>query len=220
MGNLFSVKLACERMGLDAAITSDPEAVHQADAVVVPGIGAFEDAMRVLRERGLDAAIRDVAQSGTPLLGICLGMQLFMDESREFGRHAGLGLIPGSVVRFELPATDGRPAKIPQVCWNTVNRTPHVTDDVWDASLLGGLPGGLFMYFVHSYHVVLADPGMAVGTTRYGGIEFCSALRLRNVIAFQGHPERSGPQGLEIYANLARAVRARRHEENVCRPRS
>lgn len=127
MGNLFSVKHACEQVGLQAKITSSRAEVLAARAVIVPGIGAFRDAMETLRQHDLVTALQETAASDKPLVGICLGMQLLMTESFEFGRHAGLGIIPGSVVGFKEPRGESGLLKVPQVCWNRLYRTPSVT---------------------------------------------------------------------------------------------
>jgi glutamine amidotransferase len=203
MGNLFSVKHACERAGLQATITSSRAEVLAADAVIVPGIGAFSDAMETLRQHDLVAALQEVAASDKPLVGICLGMQLLMTESFEFGRHAGLGIIPGSVVRFQTPQGNTGLLKVPEVCWNLLYRVKSENGDPWADTLLTGLPDGVFMYFVHSYYCRPEDPGVTLSLTRYGHIEFCSSLRYRNIFACQCHPERSGPSGLQVYRNLA-----------------
>lgn len=206
MGNLFSVKHACEHAGLSATITSSRDALLSASAVIVPGVGAFGDAMEALRARDLVPVLRDVADSGKPLLGICLGMQLLMAESHEFGVHRGLGIIPGDVVRLAagLDAHAGR-VTVPQVGWNRLRRRPGAA---WEGSPLQGLPDGAFMYFVHSFHVRPADASMVLSVTRYGSTEFCSSLRRGAVFACQFHPERSGPLGLQIYRTVAESLGA------------
>lgn len=210
MGNLFSVKQACEHVGMQAIITASARDLLAADAVILPGVGAFGDAMAMLTRRGLVDVLRDVAMSGTPLVGICLGLQLLMSESREFGRHKGLGLIEGEVVRFEGPRAGSDSLKVPQVGWNRIVKTGHGS---WDASPLEGLRDGEFMYFVHSYYAKPADERVVLAATRYGQIEFCSSLRFGNVFACQFHPERSGPQGLQIYRNLARQIQGSVRQE-------
>lgn len=203
MGNLFNVKRACEHVGLSAQITSLPADVLAAESVILPGVGAFGDAMKALREQGLDKALKEFASSAKPLIGICLGMQLFMDESFEFGRHKGLEIIAGKVVPFEKPMSGNEILKVPQVCWNGMFRIKSKEDETWGNSLMAGLPDGVCMYFVHSYYIIPDDPTVAVATTEYGGIRFCSALQAGNIFACQGHPERSGEDGLQIYRNLA-----------------
>jgi glutamine amidotransferase len=202
MGNLFSVKHACEHVGLSAVLTSSRSEVLAADAVILPGVGAFADAMEILRRSDLVTALQKTADSSKPLIGICLGMQMLMSESFEFGRHAGLGIIPGSVVRMESPLGVEAILKVPHVCWNRMWQT----QGPWEHSPLEGLEDGFFMYFVHSYYVVPQDTRVVVAKTRYGHLEFCSALQYGNVFACQGHPERSGKDGLKIYSNLARTL--------------
>lgn len=203
MGNLFSVKQACERAGLRALLTSAPDAVKAADAVILPGVGAFGDAMAALERQGLVGALKETAEAGKPLMGICLGMQLLMSSSDEFGRHQGLDLIAGDVVRFTAPREAGASFKVPHVGWNRVFPGPVAS---WRASALAGLTEGAFMYFVHSYYARPENPNVVLALSRYGHIEFCSSLRQRNIFACQFHPERSGPAGLQIYRTFAAQV--------------
>ena len=203
MGNLFSVRQACEHAGLQAVVTSDPEEVLAADAVILPGVGAFGDAMAALTRQGLVEVLQDLAGTGRPFLGICLGMQLLMTESEEFGRHAGLCIIPGGVTRLAESDGTGARVKVPQVGWNRIQRPGGVS---WEHSVLEGIPEEAFMYFVHSFYVAPEDPGIVLSTTRYGSTAFCSSLRRGNLFACQFHPERSGPSGVRIYRNFARQV--------------
>jgi glutamine amidotransferase len=198
LGNLFSVRQACAAVGLPAQITSEPGVVANADAVILPGVGAFGDAMENLRRLNMDSAIREFADSGKPLVGICLGMQLLMDESSEFGWHKGLGLIAGDVVRLEVPHSNGRILKVPQIGWNRI----LPVNGSWGGTMLEGLKGGEYMYFVHSYCVRPVDVGLVISTTVYGEKEFCSTLQSGNIFACQYHPERSGEDGLRIYRAL------------------
>lgn len=214
VGNLFSVKQACEAVGLQAEITSDADAIAAADAVLVPGVGAFGDAMESLRRLDLVAPLIDVAASETPLIGICLGLQLFMTESFEFGWYKGLGIIDGSVVRFEEPSERERRLKVPHVGWNSIYRTPSrgtnkLPQSSWINSPLAELRDGEAMYFVHSFYVQPEDRELILSTSRYGDVEFCSSLMKNNVFACQFHPERSGFRGLHIYRNLALFIRNR-----------
>ena len=202
MGNLFSVQQACAQAGLRAAVCGDPAGLLEADAVILPGVGAFGDAMAELVRRDLVGPLREAVASGKPVLGICLGMQLLMAESHEFGRHNGLNLIEGDVVRLTG-------SKVPQVGWNRIRRADQAS---WDGTLLAGVPDGALLYFVHSFYVRPVEAGLALSTTRYGPVEFCSSLRRDNVFACQFHPERSGPAGLALYRNFA-AQCAQRHAE-------
>jgi len=201
MGNLFSVKHACTRAGLDAAVTTDPAQVRAARAAILPGVGAFAEAMAALAALGLSDALRELGAAGKPLFGICLGLQLLMSESHEFGQHPGLGLIQGDVVKLSASGGD----KVPHVGWSAVRKT---APDAWAATPLSDTADGSHMYFVHSFHVRPANPGVAVATARHGETEFCAAVRQDNIFACQFHPERSGPQGLRVYENLARQLRA------------
>jgi glutamine amidotransferase len=199
LGNLMSVLQASRSVGLDAKITSDASEILGARSLVIPGVGAFGDAMQELDRLGLVDPIRTFAGSGRPVLGVCLGLQLFLDESEEFGRCEGLGLARGRVVRFRSTDAEGRRVKIPQVGWNTVEES---TAGAWSGTVLDGLASGTYMYFVHSYHIESADPAAVIASTSYGGVTYCSALQVGNVWGVQFHPERSGPAGLDVYRNL------------------
>lgn len=201
LGNLFSVKNACERVGLNAVITSDSTLIESASAVILPGVGAFADAMRTLKRLDLVSVIQDVAQSPTPLFGICLGVQLLMAESHEFGTHKGLGLIAGEVLPLSAVIRIDAGAKIPHIGWNRVKQV-----SAWTGSPLEDLHDGESMYFVHSYYVKPSDSGLVLATTEYAGFEFCSSIQSQNIFACQFHPERSGEKGLSIYRLLARSL--------------
>lgn len=204
MGNLFSVKHACTAVDLPCVITAEREALLAADAVILPGVGAFGDAMAALRRLDLVGVLRDIVQSERPFLGICLGMQLLMTRSEEFGRFEGLDIIPGQVRRFDQPRTaEGRRLKVPEVQWNRLLPVDEVS---WDDTLLAQVPRGEFMYFVHSYYCMPDDNACGVSQSQYGQYTFCSSLQRGNVFACQYHPERSGPAGLQLYRNFARQV--------------
>lgn len=203
LGNLFSVLHACQKVGLKAAITAERAAIEGAQAVILPGVGAFGDAMDTLRRLDLVDLLREVALSDKPLLGICLGMQLLMSQSHEFGLHQGLGIVPGDVVRLDQPREADRALKVPQVGWNRV-RPP--APGAWTGTLLEGLEPGEFMYFVHSFYCRPQDPSLVLGRTAYGQVDFCSALGRGNLLACQFHPERSGQAGLLVYRNLAQRL--------------
>jgi len=205
MGNLFSVKHAFEHVGMPAFVTSSKEDVLNADAVVLPGVGAFGDAMCALGDLDLVGPLRDVAASETMLVGICLGMQLLMTESHEFGTHRGLGVFDGPVVRLDPLSDAGHSLKVPHVGWNRIYASDglHRNDVGLEASPLNGVADGEFMYFVHSYYPVPEDLGVVTSFSRYGDVEFSSSIWRDNVFGCQFHPERSGPQGLNVYRNLA-----------------
>lgn len=206
LGNLFSVRAACEAVGLDAEITGEIASIERADAIILPGVGAFADAMAALRSLRLDRVIIDAASRGTPIMGVCLGMQLLMTESEEFGRHPGLGLVEGVVAQLAPHSgADGRTAKVPHVGWGRINAT---RPGAWQSTPLETTADGAFVYFVHSYVVAPADPAMALATTSYGGVEFCAAVGRGNLFGCQFHPERSGPEGLEMYRRFAAGIRS------------
>lgn len=209
LGNLFSVKHACRHAGLEATITSDKAVVLAADGVLLPGVGAFGDAMATLHKLDLVAVLREVVHRGTPLLGICLGQQLLMRESHEFGVHNGLGFFDGDVLRLDHPRAGERELKVPHVGWNSVHRPAGVSADHWQGSPLDGLPDGVCQYFVHSYAARPTDAAAVLAMTRYGHLELCAGLRRGHLFGLQFHPERSGPAGLHVYRNFAALVRRR-----------
>ncbi len=180
-GNLTSVKLAFEALGVEAAVTSDPGRIRAAARVVFPGVGAAASAMANLKGLGLEDVLHEVVAAGTPFLGICLGMQVLFEHSEEDGGVDLLGILPGRVRRF--PDVPG--FKVPEIGWNQVK-----------GDLAPGVPDGNEFYFVHSYY---AEKGpFTVGVTEYAGVEFTAAVRRDNVFATQFHPEKSGRLGLEI----------------------
>ncbi len=191
MGNLRSVQKGFENSGHEATITSDPAEILQAERVVLPGVGAFEDAMHELRARGLVDTVRQAAASGRPFLGICLGLQLLFDVGYEGGTHEGLGILPGKVVRFELPAG----YKVPHMGWNQLS--------IRRASpLLSGLSAAPYMYFVHSYYVVPDDESVIAAEASYP-TPFTAMVWRDNLFATQFHPEKSQTEGLRILKNFA-----------------
>ncbi|MEY4180784.1 MAG: Imidazole glycerol phosphate synthase subunit HisH 1 [Planctomycetota bacterium] len=192
MGNLRSVQKGFERVGFAAEITSDPARLAAADKVVLPGVGAFGDAMAELRNRGLIEPIRDLIAAGKPFLGICLGLQLLFDVGYEGGEHAGLGVLRGKVVRFDLPSG----FKVPHMGWNEGRF-------VRPAPVLEGLPDGTHFYFVHSYYVVPEDPSLVAIETTYGH-PFCAMIWRDNLFATQFHPEKSQADGLRLLRNFAK----------------
>ena len=196
-GNLFSLSRALEQVGAAYEVTSDPQRVRRADALVLPGVGAFGDAMRRLDERSLTGAIRQAAARGVPLLGICLGMQLLFDRGTEFGEHAGLGLIPGTVDRLPRPETGAPPMRIPNVGWRPLTpRRPHPLADTFGR--------GEMVYFVHSYVPYPEDPRDILATLPVNGIEAAVMVGRGTVVGCQFHPEKSGPAGLRLLAAFVR----------------
>jgi glutamine amidotransferase len=209
MGNLYSVHRACGLAGFDSRVTASREHLLAADVVVLPGVGAFGHAMATLQDLGLVETIREVASSSRILVGICLGFQLLMRESQEFGRCEGLGLVDGDVVPF-VPEKqgDGRRLKIPHTGWNQVRR-PAGSGNSWRSASLMGIADGEYFYFVHSFFVRPSDPATVLTTSRYGGTTFASGVWSGNVIGLQFHPERSGPTGQVFYDNLHAMVTGR-----------
>jgi glutamine amidotransferase len=205
MGNLFSVLHAFAAVGQPADITSSPARLATADALVIPGVGAFGIAMDVLERTGMADTIRERAARGTAIVGICLGMQLMMSSSTEFGSHRGLGLIEGDTVALKASSDISPDARIPHVGWSPVQpRRPNL----WVGTPLGDLAAGGDMYFVHSYYVRPTDAEVVLSVSGYRGVTFCSSLAKGNIFGCQFHPERSGPEGLEIYRRIALTVRA------------
>jgi imidazole glycerol-phosphate synthase subunit HisH len=207
MGNLFSVRQACERAGLHTSITNSKAVISDASAVILPGVGAFGDAMQILERLDLVRVLQDFAATGRPIAGICLGMQLLMTESHEFGRHRGLGLIEGEVVRLPETLQGTKKLKVPNIGWSRIYSTANRG---WDGSLLEGLADGTFMYFVHSYYPKPSIDEVKLSFSRYGEFEFCSSLQKDNIFGCQFHPERSGSHGLSIYERLAQRVGVRK----------
>ncbi|EFM09571.1 imidazole glycerol phosphate synthase, glutamine amidotransferase subunit [Paenibacillus curdlanolyticus YK9] len=187
MGNLHSVNKAVERLGYETVVTADPAAILAADGAILPGVGAFGDAMDNLRETGLESVVKQYAASGKPLLGICLGMQLLFDESAEYGQHEGLGLLPGRVVRFQGDY------KVPHMGWNKL--------EVQQSSpLFVGLEEG-HVYFVHSYHVQPALASDLLATVDYHQ-QVTAIVGRGNLFGMQFHPEKSGDLGMQLLAGF------------------
>ena len=192
MGNLRSVQKAIEAVGQEALVTADPDRVQAASHVILPGVGAFADAMAELRRTGMGEAFAEAVRSGKPCLGVCLGLQLLFDSSAEDGEHQGLGLLPGRVVRFE--AQPG--LKIPHMGWNTLQVLRPVP-------LLAGLEPEPSVYFVHSYHAVASRPDDVAAVALYPE-PFTAIVWRDNLMACQFHPEKSQRVGLAMYANFTR----------------
>jgi glutamine amidotransferase len=187
-GNTLSVTRALEKVGAKVGLTSDPDLVDAADAVVLPGVGAFGDCMRKLRERGMDEACGDAFRSGKPFLGVCIALQVIFERSEESPGVEGLGLLRGEVVRF-----GGDGLRVPHIGWNEISV-------VRDHPVLDGLDGEAF-YFVHSYYPVPEDKRDLIGETDYG-TRFCSVAGRENLVAVQFHPEKSSRAGLKLYENF------------------
>ena len=192
MGNLASVKNAFDVLGEKVVVESDPDKLSTYDKLILPGVGAFGDAMEHLKARGMDQAVREYAQSGNYLLGICLGMQLLFESSEEFGISEGLGLIQGRVVAFDT-SRFSTPLKVPHMGWNRMFTKSH--------PLFEGLDEAHYLYFVHSYHALCAHENDSIGESVYG-YRFTSAVAHENVMGIQPHPEKSHQNGLNILKNF------------------
>lgn len=205
MGNLFNVERACARVGLRSVITGDKDVIMQSRGIILPGVGAFGDAIGNLKRLDLIGFIRDQIDQRKPFLGICLGMQLLLTESEEFGGHKGLDFVRGRVVKFDNKDQKNQTIKVPQVGWNRIffKRTKSANQGDF---ILRTISNGEYMYFVHSYYAVPDDDTVSVTTTCYEGIKYCSSLLKGSVFAVQFHPEKSGLEGLKIYRNWADRV--------------
>ncbi|MBK6632527.1 MAG: imidazole glycerol phosphate synthase subunit HisH [Betaproteobacteria bacterium] len=198
LGNLGSVARAVRFLGAEPVISGDPALLLGAERVILPGVGAFGVAMENLKRLDLVAPLKQYAASGRPLLGICLGMQLFMEESTEGDLHAGLGLIPGRVVRLQEAREHG--IKVPHIGWSGLE--PNGRD--WSGTVLDGLHSGDALYFVHSYHVQPHNQDEVLACTTYGDARFCSVIARGAVVGCQAHPEKSGHSGLKLLKSFLR----------------
>ena len=194
MGNLRSVQKGFEKIGQEAQIVSDPQQLKAATKVVLPGVGAFGDAMQELTQRGFVDPLREWLEQDRPFLGICLGLQLLFDRSFEGGEHRGLGVLAGEVLRFDVPA----PLKVPHMGWNELQLQKP-------APILEGINSGDHLYFVHSYYVAPEDPEVVAVEADYGG-PFCAMVWRGQLFATQFHPEKSQQVGLQILENFSRLV--------------
>jgi glutamine amidotransferase len=199
LGNIHSIANALRACDALPTLSADPEAVAKADRLILPGVGAFRDGMDGLSTRGLVQSIWVFAATGRPFLGICLGMQMMLQTSFEFGSHEGLGLIPGTVDAIPPTGAGGEPHKIPHIGWN---RLLPVEGSEWRGSILAGVEPGARVYFVHSF---TANPEQAqdrLANTEYNGLSLTAALRHENLFGCQFHPEKSGKTGLTILQNF------------------
>jgi glutamine amidotransferase len=196
IGNLLSVRRGLEHCGARVVITSASKEILSASRVVLPGVGAFADGMAELRSRGLDSVVKDAAARGIPLLGICLGMQMLLEESEEFGLNEGLRLIPGRVVPIPSRTIGGEPMKIPHIGWSGLMLP--ATRASWAGTMLQEVRPGESVYLVHSFMAKLVNPSHGIANCIYGGVEVPTAIGRDNVFGCQFHPEKSGEVGLRI----------------------
>ena len=198
LGNLYSVKQACDTVGINAKISCEKDDILNADALILPGVGAFIEAMNNLKKLNLDLAIIQKVKSGVPIFGICLGLQLLFTESEEFGAGKGLDLISGVIKRFP-EQYQNKKIRVPQIAWNTI----YNHDQDWRKTALKEIRNNEFMYFIHSYYVEPQDKNNILTQTNYDGVEFCSSVNYQNIFATQFHPEKSSDKGISIYKNWA-----------------
>lgn len=196
MGNLLSVTRALEYCGSEVTLVGTPEFLKLADRLILPGVGAFVNGMDGLRRRGLIDAIRSFADSGKPFLGICLGMQMMLESSEEFGHHEGLGLISGRVVPIPSTSGDGTPHKIPHIGWNELLPPSPMTS--WEGTILQGLSPGVSAYFVHSFTAIPSSAEHRLAECDYNGRRVSAVIRSGALYGCQFHPEKSGEVGLAI----------------------
>ena len=198
LGNLYSVKQACDTVGMNVLVSSNKEDILATDALILPGVGAFIEAMNNLEKLDLIDAIKYKVNSGTPLMGICLGLQLLFTKSEEFGSGNGLDLISGIIKKIPGKINE-RKIKVPHITWNQV----YKLNNSWKNTPLKDLDNHEFMYFIHSYYVQPTKATCILTNTNYDGLEFCSSVIQNNIFATQFHPEKSANKGISIYKNRA-----------------
>ena len=199
LGNLFSVKQACDVVGMHSKVSSDKNEIADADAIILPGVGAFKEAMYNLKDLDIIEPLKDFVGSGKPLFGICLGLQLLFTESEEFGTNGGLNFISGSIKKFTNAPTLNINAKVPHIGWNTIKDS----NNAFVKTPLKDISNNEFMYFVHSYFVECNNQNDVLGTTHYGQ-DFVSAFQHDNIIGMQFHPEKSHQFGMELLKNFTK----------------
>lgn len=203
VGNLLSVRRGLEHCGAAVTVSADPETVRTAPRVVLPGVGAFSNGMAELRRHGMDSVVKEVAARGVPLLGICLGMQMMMDESEEFGVTEGLGLVGGKVIAVPPTTAAGVAQKIPHIGWNSLVPSEGRAD--WNNTPLAGTEPGSAVYFVHSFMASPSNPRHRIADCLYGGVRISAAFGRDNIFGCQFHPEKSGEVGLNILRSFLSA---------------
>jgi imidazole glycerol-phosphate synthase subunit HisH len=201
VGNILSVRRGLEHNDASVLVTGDPEIILQADRLVLPGVGAFADGMKELEKRHFISLLSEVAEKGTPLLGICLGMQLLLDHSEEFGATDGLGLIPGTVTAISSEAKDGQRLKIPHIGWSNLVKPEHV-GATWKQTLLNDVTEDSALYFVHSFMAQPKNSKHLIAGCLYGDNFIPAVIQSENIVGCQFHPEKSGRVGLQILKNF------------------
>ncbi|GAA0612215.1 MULTISPECIES: imidazole glycerol phosphate synthase subunit HisH [Thalassospira] len=197
-GNIRSVERAVSVCGATPVLSSDPEAILNARLLILPGVGAFGKCISSLRGKKLDLPVLEYIKSGKPILGICVGMQMLMEGSCEFGYHKGLGLIPGEVRKIPDKGGDGYPHRVPHVTWEGLEPKKQA----WEGTVLDGIVPGADCYFIHSYAAYPEREQDVLATCSYNGVELCAAVRKENLYGLQFHPEKSGPIGLKVISNF------------------
>ncbi len=198
VGNLRSVARAVVACGWDPVLAVDASGVDKAERIILPGVGAFASCVEALTAHGLKAPVMRAMDDGRPILGICVGMQMLLDKSEEFGDHAGLGRIAGRVAAIPRGGADGTPHKIPHIGWSPL----QPAGAGWADTIFEGVEPGSACYFVHSFSAMPERADVKLAVCDYNGVEICAALRSGNLYGVQFHPEKSGPVGLKIIANF------------------
>jgi glutamine amidotransferase len=204
LGNLYSILQVCAAVGIDAVVTSDKNTILTSQGVILPGVGAFKEAMNELQGKELIDTIHNYIKLAKPFLGICLGMQLLFEESYEFGYHKGLAILKGSVNPMCHHDQGKKLLKVPHIGWNNICCSVGIAR--WEETVLDCIREGEKMYFLHSYIVNPADNSMWLAQTKYEDLVFCSAVKSGKIYAVQFHPEKSGPSGIQIFDNFKKII--------------
>ncbi|MEN6348190.1 MAG: imidazole glycerol phosphate synthase subunit HisH [Syntrophomonas sp.] len=202
IGNILSVIRALTYCGAEVLVTDSPDKIKSSRALILPGVGAFEDGMRGLRNRNIIDSIKEFERTGHPFMGICLGMQMMLDVSEEFGIHKGLGLIPGKVARIDHFTIEGEKQKTPHIGWNKLELPLSNQISYWDNTILSGIDNQSEVYFVHSYTAIPDNNEHRLADAFYGGRQISAVIKKDNLYGCQFHPEKSGSIGLKIMANF------------------
>ena len=198
LGNKYSVKLAIEYLGFQVKISNNKEIISEADGIILPGVGSFKDGMDGLKKNDLITPLRQYKKSGRPILGVCLGMQLLMTNSEEFGYHKGLNFISGKVSKLKIKNSTIKKIKIPNIGWSKILPNDYINKK----NIFIGFNKNTYMYFAHSFYVIPKNNCNIIAHSMFGDLKFCSFVRDNNVIGVQFHPELSGPEGIQIYEKV------------------